>query len=83
MKDEQIFIYMTHGVVQSVISDLFTFGFLAFCIYLSQGSTWWTFLTGIIFMIFMWAKIAMFNDKNRHKFKDKKSLIDWANKLPD
>lgn len=27
------------------------FAFLAFCIWLSQGSTWWTLVTGVLFLL--------------------------------
>ena len=71
------------STVDSIFRDLVTFSFLIFCIYISQGSTWWTFLTGCMFLLFILARInIMFTDKYQ-QFKTKKELLEWVNKLPD
>ena len=71
------------STVDSIFRDLVTFSFLIFCIYISQGSTWWTFLTGCMFLLFTLARMnSMFTDKYQ-QFKTKKELLEWVNKLPD
>ena len=84
MKKEQkeyAVIYRTESFVQSVFSDLVTFCFLAFCIYISIGSTWWTFLTGILFMIFGFCKVSYALNIRHKKFTSKKDLVEWAESL--
>ena len=43
-------------VLASIVKDTFTFSFLLLCIYISKGSNWWTFLTGVMFLLFLSAK---------------------------
>ena len=83
MSEENIVVLdKRESVLESFYKDFVTFSLLAFCIYISQGSTWWTFLTGLMFLIFTFAKISII--MKRHKvFKSKKELLDWANKLDD
>lgn len=63
---------------QSIVSDLITFGFLLLCIWASQGSTWWTFFTGVLFLLFGVGKIAAAIGDRRHKFKSAEELRNWA-----
>lgn len=84
MKKEQkeyAVIDRTESFLQSVFSDMVTFCFLAFCIYISIGSTWWTFLTGILFMIFGFGQVAYVMNLRKKKFTSKKDLIEWAESL--
>jgi len=64
--------------IKGVLSDLSTFGFLAFCIYISQGSTWWTFLTGCMFLFFLFAKTAHFFKTQPNVFYSYDEVIKWA-----
>lgn len=70
------------SLVESVFKDFVTFSFLAFSIYISQGSTWWTFITGLMFLTFLFAKISILT-KRQKVFKNKKEIIEWAEKLND
>ncbi len=69
-------------VVQSIIKDLFTCITCGFLVYVSQGSTWWTFVTGLMFILFMFAKVESII-KNNNTFKTKEELQKWVDKLPD
>ena len=67
-------------VMESIYKDLFMFSLLGFCIWISQGSTWWTFVTGLFFILIVLAKIS--NAIKRYKtFKSKDELKAWVDKL--
>lgn len=51
-KKPQIIIYK-ESLAQSLISDLATFGLILLCIWVSQGSAWWTLVTGCMFLFFV------------------------------
>ena len=69
-------------VMASIYKDFVTFSMLAFCIYISQDSTWWTFVTGLMFMLFIFAKISSIMKQN-NEFKSKKELQEWVDSLSD
>ena len=69
-------------VIESIIKDFITFAMVAFCVYISQGSTWWTFVTGLMFLIFMAAKLTAIYSKAK-PFKTKAELQEWVDSLPD
>ena len=69
-------------VSQSLYKDMVTGIMVAFCVYISQGSTWWTFVTGLMFMVFLFAKVKRMMDDN-NEFKNKADLQAWVDKLPD
>lgn len=64
--------------LDSLYKDIVTFGFLAFCIYISQDSTWWTLVTGVMFLVFAFGKIAVLLKRNRHEFRTKAELQKWV-----
>lgn len=80
-KSKYAVIDRTESFLQSLFSDLVTFCFLIFCIYISKGSTWWTFVTGLMFMVFGFGKIAAAFGMRQKKFTKKDDLIAWANGL--
>ena len=79
--DEIKVIDKTESVSESVFKDIVTFSFLIFCIWISQGSTWWTFFTGTIIFLGLWARLAIALKKRTHTFKTKTELLEWANSL--
>ena len=83
MSEEKIVVLdKSESVLESFYKDFVTFSLLAFCIYISQGSKFWTFVTGLMFLIFTFTKISII--MKRHKvFKTKKELLEWAEKLDD
>ncbi|MBH5329127.1 hypothetical protein H9Q10_05530 [Eikenella sp. S3360] len=56
-KDGKFFVFdATESLLVNILRNLFTLSILAFCIYISRGSTWWTFVSGLMFIvgIFSW-----------------------------
>ena len=81
MKNTYAVIDRTESFVESFFSDLVTFSFLSFCIWLSQGSRFWTFVTGLFFLLFALVKIARLLNLRTKPFKTKAELIKWADSL--
>jgi len=71
----------TESFIESLFSDLVTFSFLAFCIWLSKGSTWWTFVTGFMFIMGTATKLSYIMGTRNKDFKTKEELIQWADSL--
>ena len=69
-------------VAQSLYKDFVTGVLVAFCVYISQDSTWWTFVTGLMFIVFLLAKVKGVM-KDNHEFKNKEDLQKWVDDLPD
>jgi len=69
-------------VAQSIYKDFVTGVMVAFCVYISQGSTWWTFVTGLMFLVFLFAKVKSLLDK-QNNFKSKEELQHWVEGLED
>lgn len=69
------------GFVLSVSRDLVTFGFILLCIYVSHGSTWWTFITGIIFLLFMVGKLNSILKRNTTTFDSEDDAIEYLQNL--
>lgn len=75
MKSQIIIINKTESLIESVLSDAFTFSVLLLCIWVSRGSTWWTFFTTLLFLFFVFGKATLFASKNNHKFKSNEEAI--------
>ncbi|MGB1293564.1 MAG: hypothetical protein ACPG5Z_15565 [Pseudoalteromonas sp.] len=65
------------NILQSIVEDFITFSMLAFCIYISQNSTFWTFITGLMFLFMLWVKLALVLKENVTTFKGFNSAIDF------
>ncbi len=63
--------------IQSFAKDLVTFSLIALCIYISQGSAWWTLVTGGMFIFMMGIKLKSLVGANTTTFKDKESAIEY------
>lgn len=70
------------SLLQSLIKDLGTFGFILLCIYTSQGSKAWTFITVCLFLLFILARGGM-TSSNYNKFGSKNDLLKWVESLPE
>lgn len=69
------------SLAQSIISDIATFGLILLCIWASQGSTFWTFVTGCIFLFFCVVKAAVFTKSDRHlRFCSLTEMREWLEK---
>ena len=62
-----------------MFKDLVTFSFIAFCIYISQGNTWWTFITGGMFLIFFMIKLGNAINKSTSTFDDIDAAVTYLN----
>lgn len=67
------------NIIQSIFKDLVTFTFIAFCIYLSEDSTWWTLVTGGMFLIFLFIKVGNVINKTTNTFDNKEDAIEYIN----
>lgn len=76
-------IYDQRPLGQRVAAMFMFWIFLAFMVWLSQGSTWWTFFFGLFALVVFAARILNFYDKNYCKFYTKAELLDFVNSLPD
>ena len=77
MTDQTKFVIFdrNESVIDSIFKDFVTFSLLIFSVYISQGSTWWTFITGLMFLTFLFAKISIVI-KRQKVFKNKKEIIE-------
>ncbi len=65
---------------ESFYKDIVTGVMVAFCVYISQGSTFWTFVTGLMFLVFLFGKIGVIL-KKQTKFRTKDDLQAWVDSL--
>ena len=75
----------TETMVESISSDIVTFGFLMLCMWFSysQGGGWWTFFTCSMFLLLMAVKMPGRGPARWVKLTSKKAAIEWAESLPD
>lgn len=69
------------NIVQSVFKDLVTFSMIAFCVYISQGSTWWTFVTGGMFLFYALSRIGGLIKNSATTFKTVKEAKEYLDNL--
>lgn len=53
---------------------------LAFCIWLSQGSTWWTLVTGFLFLLIFASTAFWLMQEEKNEFKSLDELQGWIDK---
>jgi hypothetical protein len=75
-----VIIKQKENIIQSIFKDLVTFSFIAFCVYISKDSTWWTFITGGMFLIFSSIKISSVIDRSSTTFDNTEDAIEFLNK---
>lgn len=58
------------------------FAFLLLCIYVSQGSAWWTLVTGVLFLLalFAMAHRAVNPEKGKTEFRSLDELQVWLDR---
>ena len=64
-------------VAESLVKDGVTFALLLLCIWASLGSTWWTFFTAVMFLVFLGAKAAMAVGSRQKKFTSLDDMQAW------
>lgn len=84
MSEETKFVVFVSNetIADSVYKDIVSAILIAFCVYISHESTWWTFVTGSIFLLFMFGKINQIM-KKQNKFRTKEELQSWVDELED
>lgn len=71
------------GFLQSLYRDLVTFSLLGFCIYIGMGSKFWTLVTGLLFLGFLWVKLSSILSKSTTTFSTKKAAINFIENCED
>lgn len=78
-------VYMSQEtLIESILKDFVTFGFLILCIWFSstQESAIWTFISMGMFGLFILGKCETAFRHNRRVLRGKKAAIEWATNLP-
>ena len=70
-------------IASSIIKSTVNFSFLGLCIFVSYGNAWWTLVTGILFILMLWAKVNGFVNKVTTTFNTKEEAIDFLNKYQE
>ena len=68
-------------LLKSILSDVTTATVLVFMVYVSKGSTWWTLVTGIMFLSFMFAKIRIAFNQMDNTFKTTDEVRTWLDEI--
>lgn len=71
----------SESVMESIAKDAVTIGFLAFCIWLSKGSTFWTLICGCLFFLAIASKLYLSNGDRKVVLKGTKAAKSWAERL--
>lgn len=64
-------------VLQSWAKDLMTFGLMGLCIYASQGNVYWSIVTSLIFILFIFGRMVGHSSKTK-RFASFKELAIWV-----
>jgi membrane protein YdbS with pleckstrin-like domain len=73
----------TESLAGSVLKDLTTLAVVSLLVYVSQGSKWWTLVTGLMFIFWVIAKITVITKQRYKTFKTKSELQEWVDALKD
>lgn len=68
-------------VAQSIFKDVVTAVMVSFCVYISGDSTWWTFVTGLMFIAFCVIRFKRIVADHVNEFKTKEELKSWVENL--
>lgn len=84
MKQYEYAVFMTsETVLESFVKDTFTLIIIAFAVYISKDSTFYTFLTGTLLIVFAWIRVVSAINKKQTKFRSKEDLQKWVDGLPE
>ena len=76
-KSKKQILFFRESLLQSILSDLVTFGFLCISIYLSKGDFYWSTVCLSFMVIFILGKFG--NHKRKRIFYSKKELVEYLN----
>ncbi|BBA31978.1 uncharacterized protein sS8_0860 [Methylocaldum marinum] len=77
-----VFFDRTESLMESILKDAATFGFLLLCIYVSRDSAWWTFATGTMAVLMIGTKAHLASNR-AFKFRTTAEIKAWAESLPE
>ncbi|XJC79891.1 hypothetical protein ACHFCA_34955 (plasmid) [Delftia tsuruhatensis] len=77
MKEEITLHLNTASLATRIAMTAMTFGLLILCIVISRGSTWWTLVTGLLFLVYFAVCIAATGQRTTRKFKTLGELESW------
>lgn len=77
---EYIVLDKNEPILTSIIRDSYTFSFMLLCIYVGRDSRFWTFVTGSMFLLFLFGLIFSRSQRECRAFRTIRELADWANK---
>lgn len=75
--------YVPDTFLQRTIEFLTFYGFLGFLVWLSDGSTWWTFFFGLVALLGVSIRAKQQYDKYYNRFDTKAELLAFVEALPD
>ena len=81
-KPQYNLIYLTDSWLQRTIGSMLFYGFLAFLVWLGNGSVWWTFLFGTIAFLGIVGRMKYYWDNYHRWFTSKADLLEFVQKLP-
>ena len=67
---------------QSIVKDVVSTALLGLCVYISLDSTWWTFVTGLMFILWCGIKVGAIINGVQY-YTTKAELQSWVDSLPD
>jgi hypothetical protein len=69
--------------MESAFSNIKFIVMFSFLVYISQGSTWWTFVSGSIFLIILFSRVAKYIKRDTITFKTKAELQKWVDGIEE
>ena len=71
----------TEKVIESWLKGCVSFLFLILSIYISRDSTFWLYITGLIFLLVLVGRVSVAINNRRKTFKSKAELQAWVDTL--
>jgi ABC-type bacteriocin/lantibiotic exporter with double-glycine peptidase domain len=71
----------TESLAESVLKDIISLVVVSLLVYISRGSTWWTLVTGTIFIMWSLAKISATMKSRQKRFNTKAEMQAWLDAI--
>lgn len=68
-------------VAESAAKDSITLMVVSLLVYISMGSKFWTLITGLMFIVFMWAKIGGLMKRSKKEFTNTDQVRAWLDRI--
>ena len=69
--------------IESAFRNIVFLTFFSFLVYISKDSTWWTFVSGSLFLVILFSKVGVLIKRDTTTFKTKADLQKWVDGLED